>query len=192
MRAPRLLLAVLLAALASLLLVGVTYAAFTAQTTNEGDAFAGGTVILTDTDGGSALFAASGLTPASAAIVRCVEVRYSGSLAAEVRLWGTNQAGSRGDLAPELTLTVERGTQTTPTATCTSFTASTGGTVYTGLLSALPADWATGRPDPLGETWAAGKAVSYRMTLAPRAGATPAGVQGRSTLFRLVWEARNL
>ena len=57
---------------------------------------------MSDSDSASALFALTGLAPSSAATIRCIRVRYTGSLDAEVRLFAARTAGGGGDLAPEL------------------------------------------------------------------------------------------
>ena len=92
---------------------------------------------------------------------------------------------------PSCPLTIARGTETTPTAACTSFTPDAGGTVYNGLISLLPSTWSAGVVDPFNETWSTDEIHSYRLTLIPRAGATGAGMQGRSMLFSLTWQANN-
>jgi len=168
-------------------------AAFVAQTSVDANAFSAGTVVMADSDAGLALFTLTGLTPASPAVARCVRVTYSGSLAADVRLYATHAfTPANGDLGPQLQLTVERGTESAPASACTTFVANT--TVYSGLLSAYPTTWATGRVDPTAgspETWTNAEAHSYRITLAPRAGTTGALFQGRDVNETFRWEARN-
>lgn len=84
-----------------------SYAAFTATTENTGNTWQAGTVALSDNDAGSALFTATGLVPGSTG-ERCIEVFYTGDVAAEVRLYAT--PGPNTALAPYLTMEVEYGT----------------------------------------------------------------------------------
>src|SRR5690606_26071227 len=77
-------------------------AAFTATTENGTNTWQAGSISLSDDDSGSAMFNATGLTPASTGS-RCIVVSYTGTVPASVSLWG---AGS-GALAPYLTLKIE-------------------------------------------------------------------------------------
>src|SRR3954467_796262 len=74
-------------------------AAFTASTGTTGS-FTGGTVVLTNDRSASALFNVTGLAP-GATQTGCVNVTYTGSLDAQVRLY----ANVAGALAPYLTVT---------------------------------------------------------------------------------------
>ncbi|WP_158579855.1 hypothetical protein [Geodermatophilus marinus] len=107
---------------------GSTHAAFTASTGNAGNSWQAGTVVLADSDSGSALFTSAGdgsVRPGSTRS-RCIRVDYTGTLDADIRMYvGTPTSGGT-TLDPYLGMSVERGTDvssTTPVAAdCTGFT----------------------------------------------------------------------
>jgi hypothetical protein len=189
-------------ALIALVLVGLvatvagkaTFAAFSSATAGGGQRFAAGTVTIGDNDLGSAMLAIPAGGPGTSD-TSCINVTYSGSLDADVRLYGAVS----GALAPYLTLTVTRGTDASAFDTCGSFVADLtnyigagAGVVYSGPLSGFPADWAGGLVDPTSgapEVWTTGEAHAYRFTVA--FGSNPAG-QGLSGTAGFTWEARNL
>src|SRR5688500_8186614 len=110
-----------------------TWAAFSSTTANEGNTFQTGTVELTNDRGLSAMFAVSGMSPPQTE-TGCIEVTYTGTLPATVRLYGTTDAGG---LDAYLDLTVEKG------ATCAAF--GTPEVLYTGAtLAAYPDSYAAG------------------------------------------------
>jgi hypothetical protein len=169
-----------------------TFSAFSATTGNPGNQFAAGTVALADDDAGAALVSLPANARPGDSSTRCIRVSYSGSLAAQVRLY----ASVSGGLADHLTLTVTRGSQPTPSyPACTGFSADSGnygyganGIVYQGKLSGLPAGWAGGVADPAA-SWTNGDARSYRYTVS--VDDTPAA-QGLTASATFYWEARNL
>lgn len=158
-----------------------TYA-FSGTTSNTGNAFSAGTVAISDNDAGGALLT---LTNANAgdSTNGCIETTYTGSLNSEVRIYGA----VAGALAPFLNLTVERGTQGSPSfPSCAGF--SPAATVYSGTLSAFPSTWGGGVADGL--TWVTNDARVYRFTVSyPSA---PPASQGKSATANFTWEARNL
>ncbi|MGY1760486.1 hypothetical protein ACI79G_13065 [Geodermatophilus sp. SYSU D00779] len=120
---------------------GSTHAAFTASTDNVGNSWQTGSVVLTDSDSGSALFTTdsavspndSSLKPGSTRS-RCIRLNYTGSLPADIHMYvgtppadaGTPHAGAT-TLDPYLVMSVERGIDvsaaTTVAADCsTGFT----------------------------------------------------------------------
>lgn len=115
-----------------------TWSAFSSTTASTGDSFAAGTVQLSDNDAGSALLSLSSAMP-GASSTGCVLVTYGGTLDADLRLY----ASVTGDLAPYLTLTVTRGTDSAPSfSSCAAFTPDATnyvgagpGVVYSGPLS---------------------------------------------------------
>ena len=127
--------------LLTMLVVTRSQAAFTASTSNPESGFTAAEVSLTDDDGDTALFNATGMVP-GATVTRCITVTYGGDhTAAPVRLYGT----SSGDLAPYLDLVVDVGTGGS-TASCAGFTLDSN--LWNGTLagfSATHADWASGR-----------------------------------------------
>jgi predicted ribosomally synthesized peptide with SipW-like signal peptide len=171
-----------------------TFSAFSSQTSNSGNSFAAGTVHLTDNDAGTAMLALTNAQP-GATDTSCIVLTYSGTLDSTVRLYGA----VAGALGPYLTLTVTRGTDSSPSFdSCTNFTAdatdyigSGNGVVYQGLLSAFPSTYAAGLVDPTSgspETWTSPEAHSYRFVVTL---ANDNAAQGLSTTAAFTWEARN-
>ena len=112
----------------TVLIVSKSQAAFTDTTDNPGNGFSSASVVLTDDDTGSAMYAATGMTPGNP-LVECIEVTYSGTaVPANIRMYGT----SSGALASYLDMTIEVGTGGT-SASCTGFSSTT--TIYSGTLS---------------------------------------------------------
>jgi predicted ribosomally synthesized peptide with SipW-like signal peptide len=77
------------------LVLTATNAAFTATTTNPGNTFAAGSVALSDDDNGSAMFSTGNLKPGDSE-THCILVSYSGTLGAQVRLYGTTTGTGLG------------------------------------------------------------------------------------------------
>jgi predicted ribosomally synthesized peptide with SipW-like signal peptide len=171
-----------------------TFSAFSSQTSSSGNSFAAGTVQLTDNDAGTAMLAMTNAQPGDSD-TSCILLTYSGTLDSTVRLYGA----VAGALGPYLTLTVTRGTDSSPSFdSCTNFSAdatdyigSGNGVVYQGLLSAFPSTYATGLVDPTSgspETWTSSEAHSYRFVVTL---ANDNGAQGQSATAAFTWEARN-
>ena len=167
-----------------------TWSAFSATTGNAGNSFGAGTVHLTDNDAGAAMLSLTNARPGDAT-TGCLLVTYGGTLDSGVRLHAT----VTGDLAPYLTLTVTRGTDSGPSfSSCTTFTADSTnyvgagpGVVYSGPLSGYPTTYDTGLADP-DATWAAGESRSYKLRV-ELADNEAAEAKTATTTFR--WEARN-
>jgi hypothetical protein len=187
----------------TLLVVGVvgvvaglgSYAVFTATTGNTGNTFASGTVSIEDNDSGSAMLALSNAKPGDAD-TSCIRIQYTGTLDATVRLYGTVSGG----LASYLTLTVTRGTDSSPSFdSCVNFTpdgtnyiGAGNGVVYSGPLSSFPASYAAGLVDPTAgspETWSEDEARSYRFVVTLQDDNAAQGLSGDASF---TWEARNL
>jgi hypothetical protein len=165
------------------------------STSNPGNTFASGTVKVGDNDAGTALASFSAGRPGTTA-TGCVNVTYTGTLPANVRLYGTT-TGSGLDAYLDLTITRGTFSGTPPAGSCTGFTADTtnygngAGVVYTGLLSGLGATAATGVVDPLASaprTWVAAEAHAYKVTVTLR---NDAGGQGKSATTSFSWVAEN-
>lgn len=155
-------------------------ATFSVTTGNAGNAFATGTVTLTDDDTGSALFSVSNLTPGSP-VTRCIVVSYTGSnLPAPVRTYGT----SSGDLAPYLTTTIEVGTGGT-FADCTGFT---GSQVFSGFLDSFSTTH-TGWSNGLALFTAAANPTSRTIRYTVSVANDPAA-QGRTATAGFTFEAQ--
>jgi hypothetical protein len=171
-----------------------TYAAFSGTTGNPANAFAAGTVSISDNDAGGSLLSLSNATPGSSS-TGCIKITYSGSLNANVHLYGT----ASGSLPSYLTLTVTRGSDSSPSfSSCGSFTAdstnyigSGAGVIYSGSLSAFPGTYAAGVIDPTSgspATWSSSDAHSYKFVVTVQ---NNAAAQGLSSTASFTWEARN-
>lgn len=171
-----------------------TYSAFSSQTSSSGNSFAAGTVQLADNDAGSAMLSLSNAQP-SAADTSCILITYSGSLASTVRLYGAIS----GPLASYLTLTVTRGTDSSPSFdSCTGFTpdgtdylGAGAGVIYQGNLSAFPTSYAAGLVDPTAgspESWTTSETHAYRFVVTLQ---NDNAAQGQSATAAFTWEARN-
>lgn len=126
--------------LVTVLTVGRSQAAFTATTSNAANSFATGTVVISDDDGGSAMFSATNMTPGTA-IVECITVTYSGDqLPAPIRVYGS----TTGALDTYLNTTIEIGTGGT-FGDCTGFTPTS--TLFNNTLenfATTHTNWASG------------------------------------------------
>lgn len=175
-----------------------TYAAFFNSTANSGNSFAAGTVVIGDNDAGSAMLAITNAKPTQAGDTdtSCIRVTSTGTLDSTVRLYATVS----GSLAPYLTLTVTRGTDSSPSFdSCTNFTAdatnylgSGNGVIYTGKLSAYPTSYAAAIVDPKAatpETWTTNENHSYKFVISLD---DNTAAQGLSASADFTWEARNL
>ncbi len=170
------------------------YSAYTATTTNTGNSFASGTVSITDNDSSTAMLSLANAKPGDADS-SCVRVTYTGSLAANVHLYGA----SSGGLAPYLTLTITRGTDPSPsfdscagfTADATNYIGQGAGVIYQGALNAFGTDWATGVVDPITgtpESWTLNEFHSYRYTITLN---DNNAAQNQTGTASFTWEARN-
>ena len=168
-------------------LSAVVFSAFSSTTTVRDNRFEAGSIKLSDSSQGSALFNASGLEPGDVQ-TRCLKVSYSstGSLTSKVRLYGaTTGAG----LDKYLHLTIARGSFSgaQPSGNdCTGFVPDSAAILYDGPMSAFPTAYDSGKADP-DDAWADGESAVYKVTVAldddDRA-------QGLDATQELTWEAR--
>jgi hypothetical protein len=177
--------------LVSFLVIGTSRAAFSDTTDNSGNAFTSGSVTITDDDGGDALFDVSALAPGDSH-ENCIEVTYTGTLSAEVRLYGT--AGASSDLNDALTVTVQRGTgggfvgTETPSGSlsCTGFVSATE--VFSGTLTTFlnATNYGTGE-----DNWAVtnGSSAVYRFFV--EFDTSDDSLQGGTSNVTFTWEAQN-
>lgn len=166
--------------LLTILAVTRSSAAFSATTVNTANAFGtSGTVVLTDDDGGSAMFTAPAMTPGTS-VVECITVTYSGTLLnADIRMYGSTTGG----LDTYLDMTIETGTGdcTTFTSTGTIFndTLENFGTTHTGWTNGLAVYTATVNPQP--------QLLRFTMDVQDVAAA-----QNNSTSAAFTWEAQDV
>jgi hypothetical protein len=183
--------------LLSLLLVGTigtvagigTFSAFSATTVNPGNVFAAGTVSISDNDAGAAMYTIANATPLNP-VVRCIEVTYIGSLAADVHVYSS----AIGAIGPFVDLTIDKGTGTTVFPNCAGFVPDASPNVYTGTLGGFAAahsDFATGSQAFPGvqTAWNQNDVVVYRFTLTLQN--NPAAAGTTSGLHSFTWEAQN-
>ncbi len=182
-----------------------TWAAFTSSTSNTGNSFTSGTVVLTDDDGGSSsMFTATNIKPAET-FTRCIAVSYTGSLPANVTLFrGSGGFGGTG-LEAYLDLRVTRGTGSTFAAgsACTGFTpdateyilgAGNGVVFNTAAITSYPLEVGVPIIDPVSvtpEVWTNPETHVYRFEVTLQSGA-PAAAQGlTANAIEFVWKATN-
>jgi hypothetical protein len=118
----------------SSLVYGTSRAAFSATTTNPANSWDSGTVTLTDSQAGTALFASTNMVPGDQ-INNCVEVTYGGNSydLTPIRFYATV---TDGGLADDLDVVVDE------VDDCT--TKSNPGNVFTGPLTTISADYTLG------------------------------------------------
>src|SRR2546423_5133886 len=171
-----------------------TFSAFSSTTSNDGNTFLAGTVVLTDNDSGSAMYNVSNAKPGDSATA-CITVTYSGNLAANVKLYTTSTIGSLGS---HLNLTVTQGTGTVAFgSSCTNFTPdSSGAQIYSGTLSNFASTYANyGSGLALtnasaSATWAQNDARVYQFQITlPSSDTTGSGLNAGTHSF--TWEAQN-
>jgi hypothetical protein len=168
-----------------------TWAALSGSTVNTGNSFSAGTVALTDNDGGSTpMFTFTNQRP-GVVDNSCIRVNYTGSLSATVKMYAT----VAGSLSPYVTVTVTRGTDSSPAFdSCTSFSADAinynglgNGVLYSGPLSSFPSSYATALADPAA-SWGSSSTASYRFSVQI---ADDNAAQGLSATAMFSWEARS-
>lgn len=172
-------------ALVSTMVLQVSSAAFSGTTSNAGNSLAAGTVTLTDTDAGNAMFSITNMKPADS-VVRCIRVTYTGSLAASVKVYGAVTAGTLGQY---LDFTVERGSglSAPDNSSCAGFVSAA--TIFT---PGTVASFVTAHTDY--SDGAGAHAVTQNDTVDYRFTATLQdnnAAQGLDSGFTVTWEAQN-
>jgi hypothetical protein len=165
-----------------------TFGAFSSTTSNPGNSFAAGTVVIGDNDGGTALYNLSNQKP-GVQTDKCIKVTYTGSLDSTVKLYAS--AVTAGGQYVDLGVTSGTGTQ----ATCSDFVpdASTS-SVYTGTLKNFAdtySAFASGLSDtPLaGTKWQTNDTVTYRFRVSVQDNNSAQGATTGTHSF--TWEAQN-
>lgn len=186
-----------------------TAAAFTATTDNAGNTWRAGSVVLSDSDGGSALFdsTSDGALQPGSTRSRCIRVDYTGDLAADIRLYVTTPTTGAVTLDPYLVMSVEQGQDVTAATTvapdCTGFTptapptfryntatADLGSADQTKTLAALKTaspDYARGLP--VGSAVPGGTSLTFRVTYSV---VDDNDAQNTRSTATFTWEARNV
>jgi predicted ribosomally synthesized peptide with SipW-like signal peptide len=172
-----------------------TWSAFSDTTDNSGNTFASGTVDLNDDDSGNAMWSLNNAA-AGDSDTSCINVTYSGSLPAGVRMYGTT---SGTGLDQYLDLVVTRGTLVAPAFdSCATFVPDVadygygpGGVVYSGTVQGYADDYGVGIVDPQSgspETWTNGESHAYRFVVTVQ---NDNAAQGKNVSQTFTWEARN-
>ena len=181
--------------LRSLVVIGVVgavatagaFSAFSGQTDNPNNQITAGTVDVTDNDAAGALYSVANAKPNDPK-TSCIEVTYTGSLPADIKLYRV--PGALGTLAPYANLKVEYGTQASPTfPSCTGFVAS--GTLYDADLTGFATTYATGfaaTPGVDGD-WDQNEKLVYRVTVSIDNDPLAEGLNTGTHTLR--WEAQN-
>ena len=167
--------------------VGV-FSAFSSTTQNDGNSFSTGTVTISDNDAGAAMYNVSNKKP-NDTVTSCIQLTYTGSLAADVHLYTTSSIGALGQY---LNLTIDKGTGMGPFPSCTGFTSQA--TVYSGTLQSFAntkSNFATGvAAFPGAQTqWNQNDTLVYRFTLSVQDNNNAGGLTTGSHSF--IWEAQN-
>lgn len=171
-------------ALCSVLVLRTSQALFSATTATPAESWATGSVVITDDDGGIALFdtATDGNLTGGQSLQRCITITYNGTLTtnAQVFLYGT----ATGTLLPYLNLAVDRGSGAS-SASCVGFTLIPTA-VYSGRFSDFPAStFETGLGPWLpGST---GASIVYRFAITVQSVAV---AQSKTATGAFTWEAR--
>jgi hypothetical protein len=175
-----------------------TWSALSDTSVTPANAVSTGSVDLSDNDSGGGLLMLGSARPGDS-VTGCIQVTYSGSAPAKVRLFGATAGGT--GLADHLDLTVTRGTVaagagfgscTTFTPDATDYLGSGSGVVYAGTLADFPADGAGALADPTASaaaTWNSGDVHTYRFRATLR---NDPAAQGTTATPSFTWEATSL
>jgi hypothetical protein len=178
--------------LGSLAVLGA-FGAFSETTTNAGNEFKSGSVTFSDNDNGSALYSVSNAKPGDT-VISCIKATYTGSLSSDVELYMPDTVGA---LAQYVDLTITPGTQASSTfPSCTGFTPSADGVLYTGTLqnfAATHSSLANGLgTDPAGQTtWNTNDSVVYKFQVTLNAAAPPSAEAQSTGENSFVWDAQS-
>jgi hypothetical protein len=172
-----------------------TFSAFSGTTSNSGNSFSAGTVVITDNDAGSALYNVSNQAP-GATLSKCIKVTFTGSLDSTVKMY----ASSVGAVGQYINLTVTPGSGVTGSfPSCTGFSAASGGSIYNSTLKGFAdtyTDYASGLSTfPDGATkWVTNDAVWYKFDLTLQNNNSANGGAGGALStgsHSFTWEAQN-
>jgi hypothetical protein len=161
-----------LATLAALLLAlsgaGLSSASLTSATTNPGNSFSAGSLVISDSDGGGAILGAIDLRPGLSA-AGTVMIANTGTVGAQLSLSLTDLSDSPSSPALASVLDLEL------------VDATSGQTLYNGALGSLSSVG-------LGEL-GVGAARKLRITVSWPASQSSSALQGASAAFKLIWTA---
>jgi hypothetical protein len=167
-----------------------TFSAFTATTTNTGNAIASGTVKIDQHAGAATFYSLTNQGPGTSN-AKCVRITYTGTLASSVKMYVSSGVTNGANY----NLKIERGSGLSGPAAdmnCTGFTASS--TAFDAGLDTLGTSYAAGVDGKAAAAaWAENDALDYRFTINVVDDSTPnAHVTSNSTGSHVfTWEARN-
>ena len=171
-----------------------TYAAFSDTTSNPTNNWSTGNVKLADNDNNTALFNATNLRPGATG-TRCITVTSTGTVASNVKLYGTGYTSTKS-LGDVINLQVVEGTGATDPA-CAGFVADNGAaaTIFNGTLSSFASgktDYASGVGtwSPAGVASPATESKSYKVTYTFVSSAGNA-YQTATAAIGLTWETQS-
>jgi hypothetical protein len=184
-------LAASLAVLAACAVLGgaATWSNLNSTATNPSNSFSAGTVQITTNSGGAPVVALSNAKPGAVA-TGCIDVTYTGTLPANVKLYGS---GAGTGLNQYLNLIVIRGTfsGTPSSGSCTGFTADSTnyiaqgpGVIYSGTLANWPGSAGSAQVDPISSspaTWSNNSAHGYEFQVTVQSNNAGQGLSGSET-----------
>jgi predicted ribosomally synthesized peptide with SipW-like signal peptide len=177
---------VVLGVVAAVASVGA-FSAFSSQTENPNNQITAGTVDVEDNDSNGALYNVANAKPNDPK-VNCIEVKYTGSLPADLKLY--RAPGALGGLGTYANIKVEYGTQASPSfPSCTGF--NSVGTLYDGDLPGFATTYAGGyAATPGGDgDWDQNEVLVYRVTVSIDDDSNAEGLSTGTHALR--WEAQN-
>ena len=161
-----------------------TWSAFSSTTSNSGNTFQTGTVVIGDNDSNGSMLSLANAKPGDSS-TSCITVNFTGSLPSNVHLYGTTTGTG---LDQYLTLTVTRGSGAAAFNNCTGFTPDVGGgVIYNGTLQAFPAAYNAGVVDPTA-AWSNGDSHQYKLQVTVQDNNAAQGLNAATTFD---WESRN-
>jgi predicted ribosomally synthesized peptide with SipW-like signal peptide len=166
-----------------------TYSAFSSSTTNSGNVFSAGTVVIGDNSSGT-IYNATGQKPGDSTS-GCIKVTYTGSLAATVSLYTASTSGTLGQY---IDLTIDKVTYSgSPPSfpSCGSPASSTN--LFTNTLASFTTNkttFANGiQTNPASQTqWNQNDFLYFRFTLTLQ---NNNSAQGLTSTTGFKWEAQN-
>lgn len=171
--------------------VNQSSAAFTAETSNEADAWSAASLALTN-DHASALFTPTGIAPGYSES-HCITISSASDIPVNLKMYAKNAVA--GPLSANLQLTIAEGSGGVnkdgvngKAGSCTGFTA-TNANVFSGTIQSFSAltNYANGTPVSVVP---ANSSKQYQITVSLPAGA-PNSLQGTKSGVSFVWEAQS-
>lgn len=176
--------------LAGMIVTTASRAAFSETTTNTGNSFTAGDLVLTDDDSTNTMFSIAGMVPGQTA-TKCINITYAGSSTiadpAAVKMYAGFTDSGTFDTYLDLDIDYGSSADGGGTFSCTNYS-ETGG-VYAGTLASLGTDYSSG--SSVWDPSSAGETQSVEITVTLNA-STPNSQQGESvTALVLTWEVQN-